>query len=375
MAYPERLIDIFWEFEIILWIIVTIVLYQVGFSLLKRYFHGPIESKPFNFGGCQFFFVFGTARLIETLRIYYIAFEHSIGYYDIALLNFQITGINFAMRITYFILSWSSIAIFFNIIEKHILKEMGFNTRYFFTICAIISGVTSILLYLNLLWVFPIMSVVVFTAMFFLICTFLIFGIRSEAKLRLSFIYCGIGLLIFVIGVLSSLPEVYYVISELIMSNEIFWHLLAPISIIFGSILLGKGFQLELFKWFKKIQHIYVMMPSGICIFDHNFKPIDRDKDLVTSALTGISGVIQEVTKSETKLKTIQQEKAMVLLEYGEYITVAMQTEEELSVLRNKLANFTAEFELFFQDVFSIWEGDTNTFLPAKILIDRIFKI
>lgn len=375
MVYPARTIDYLWELEIVLWVIVVIVIYQLGYYFLKRYREGPVESKPFNFGMCLFMFAFATARLIENMRGYYIAFEYSLGYYDVVLTNFQITGINLVMRLSYYIIAWFGLAVISYIIEKNILSELGYNVRHYFTILAIIAGTLSILLYFNMVWIFPAMIIAVFMYFGSTIGFFFFFGLRSEAKLRNSFLCVAIGFLFCVIGIFASLPESYYVIGDFIMSIEVFAHLGAPFVLISGLIIVSKGFQLELFKWYQKIQHLYVIMPSGICIYNYNFKSIEQDQDLAASALTGISAIIQEITKSETRLKTIQQEQAILLLEYGENVTVALQTEENLSVLRNKLKIFTAEFETFFEDVFPIWIGDTNAFLPGKVLVDRIFSL
>ena len=35
---------------------------------------------------------------------------------------------------------------------------------------------------------------------------------------------------------------------------------------------------------------------------------------------------------------------------------------------------YPPEFEVFFQEVLPLWDGKTSVFLPAEVLVKRIFK-
>ncbi len=373
--YPIRLIDYLWELEIILWVITLMILYLLGAYFVKKYFKEPIESKPFNFGISLFLFGYGTARLIEFIRSYYIAYEYSLfGYYDIVITNFQITGIDLLMRLSYIIISYFVITVVCFSIEKYILRELGYNTRYFITITSIITGIISVLLYFNMLWLLPVLTVTFFIIVGSIVSFFLFFGFRSEGRLKRSFILCAIGFSLFVFGLIMTLPDTHIMMTEFITSIETFVHLGSPLFHIAGGIIVTFGFQLELFNWSQKIQYLYVLMPNGVCVFDYNFRHKIMDENLISGTLVAITEIIQEVTKSKTKLKTIQQEEAIFLLEYGKNVMVALLTTENLSVLRNKLEIFLEEFETFFIDIFPVWKGDTTVFLPANVLVERIFK-
>ncbi|MFX1452856.1 MAG: hypothetical protein ACFFCM_18610, partial [Promethearchaeota archaeon] len=237
------------------------------------------------------------------------------------------------------------------------------------------TGVISVLLYFDMLWLLPVLIVTFFIIVGSIVFFFLFFGFRSEGTLKRSFFLCAIGFSVFVFGLIMTLPDTHIMMMDLISSIEVFVHLGSPIFHIIGGIIVSFGFQLELFNWSQKIQYLYVLMPNGVCIYDYNFRPKVLDENLISGTLVAITEIIQEVTKSKTKLKVIQQEEAIFLLEYGKNVMVALLTEENLSVLRNKLKIFLKEFEIFFVDIFPVWKGDTTVFLPAKVLVDRIFKI
>jgi signal transduction histidine kinase len=173
-----------------------------------------------------------------------------------------------------------------------------------------------------------------------------------------------------------NLPETYYIAHAVIEPIEPIAHLITPFLLISGAIFLFLGYQLELFKWQQKLRHLYVIMSGGTCIYDHDFTFHEIDQDLVTGALTGIIGIIQEVTKKDSNLKVIKQENAIILLEYGKKFTFALLADEELLVLRNKLEIFAKDFETFFEVLFPNFKGGEYKEIAAlgNVLIKKSFE-
>ncbi|MFX0140814.1 MAG: tetratricopeptide repeat protein, partial [Candidatus Hodarchaeota archaeon] len=128
-------------------------------------------------------------------------------------------------------------------------------------------------------------------------------------------------------------------------------------------------------NWQKRIHHIYLFMPNGTCIYDHPFKLEEEiEPQLVAGGLTGISGLIQEITKNKTKIKIVEQEEMTILLEYGKYLNIALITEENLITLRNKLIKLVQEVEDFFQEELESYSGNLTPFLKAGKFIQKIFE-
>ena len=128
-------------------------------------------------------------------------------------------------------------------------------------------------------------------------------------------------------------------------------------------------------NWHKRIHHIYLFMPNGTCIYDHPFKPEEEiEPQLVAGGLTGISGLIQEITKNKTKIKIVEQEEMTILLEYGNYLNIALMTEENLITLRNKLKKLIEEVEDFYQEELETYSGNIGIFSKAGKFIQKIFE-
>ncbi|MFX0138156.1 MAG: hypothetical protein ACFFDN_31220, partial [Candidatus Hodarchaeota archaeon] len=128
-------------------------------------------------------------------------------------------------------------------------------------------------------------------------------------------------------------------------------------------------------NWRKRIHHIYLILPNGTCIFDHSFKA-DKDIEphLVAGGLTGISMLIQEVTKDKTKIKIVEQEEMTILLEHGKYLSVALIAEENLITLRNKTVKLIQEVENFYQEELEAYSGDISVFPKISKFIQKIFE-
>ncbi|MFX1298349.1 MAG: hypothetical protein ACFFD2_26275, partial [Promethearchaeota archaeon] len=127
-------------------------------------------------------------------------------------------------------------------------------------------------------------------------------------------------------------------------------------------------------NWQKRIQHLYLFMPNGVCIHDQPFKSeINLDRQLVSTGLTGISMFIQELTKKMTKVKIVEQEDVTILFDHGKYISGALITEENLITLRTKLKQLIQEVESFYQKDLENFVGNLDKFSNMGKLVQNIF--
>ncbi|MFX0138502.1 MAG: tetratricopeptide repeat protein, partial [Candidatus Hodarchaeota archaeon] len=129
-------------------------------------------------------------------------------------------------------------------------------------------------------------------------------------------------------------------------------------------------------NWYKRIHHLYLFMPSGICLYQYSFKSKEEEVEahLVAGGLTGISALIQEVTKSETKIKKVEQEEMTILLEHGKFLTAALITEENLVTLQNKLVKLIQDVEDFFQEELESFSGNLSLFSKIEKFIIKTFE-
>ena len=125
----------------------------------------------------------------------------------------------------------------------------------------------------------------------------------------------------------------------------------------------------------KKIHHIYFFTSDGGCIYDHSFK-LEKgiSPSLVAGGLTGVSALIQEVTQTETKIKIVKQEDMSIILEYGKYISAALISEANLSMLRKKMVNAVQVVEEYYQSEFEKYSGKISVFSKIGEFVQKIFE-
>ncbi len=230
--------------EPILWLIVSGIITILAIFFILKYRKIEEEAKPFIFGLILFICCFLIARTIETIRRYWIG-----SYYDIIDSHFSITGLNLALRLSYYIIAWSGITIFYYVFETHIMKEgMQKNTWYILTIFSALEGIFSCFLYFTSATDWVMFCVIGF---FFVVAFFPVFLFLYTAKMaisrrqRVAWIGITIGFLIFVLGVMADLPEAYLVVTEymgLEYFPPVFIHYGTPIMQAMGTVLMGIGF-------------------------------------------------------------------------------------------------------------------------------------
>ncbi|MHA1229463.1 MAG: hypothetical protein ACTSRP_02860 [Candidatus Helarchaeota archaeon] len=139
------------------------------------------------------------------------------------------------------------------------------------------------------------------------------------------------------------------------------------------------------------IYYLFIMVPDGRAVFSFNFRPIEiGDLTMFTSALNGISILLEELTKRD-RLENIElgtkDEADMeleLMFEYGEMelnylnkrnligiLLVNRETEPIRKALKEFIKRFEAEYGHHFVPS---WNGKISEFYNAKHLIFEIFS-
>ncbi|NVM55502.1 MAG: hypothetical protein HWN66_17475, partial [Candidatus Helarchaeota archaeon] len=128
--------------------------------------------------------------------------------------------------------------------------------------------------------------------------------------------------------------------------------------------------------WEKKVKHLYILTKSGVPLFDKRLGGITTaDPSLVTSALIGISSIVQEIVDSKRVLKTIDHMDNKILFQHGLNVIVAVLSRVDLPVIRRKLVQLTNRFEYYYKDELATWKGDVDAFFGANKIINEFFPI
>jgi hypothetical protein len=134
----------------------------------------------------------------------------------------------------------------------------------------------------------------------------------------------------------------------------------------------------EELAWKKKIEQLLVVSKGGLPLYTQRLGKSVSDESgpdemLVSGAISGITELVREISRSASKLKVIQQEGYCILLEEGKECIVAVMALEELNAIRSRMIDFLEDFESFYGTLISEWEGDTRLFAPTKQLVTRHF--
>lgn len=224
-----------------LWIMVSGLLLIVTLVFIRKYMKIDEAAKPFIFGLILFIGTFTIARTVETIRRHFVV---GIFNADIIGSNFQLDGLNLILRLSYYVIAWTGITIFYFVFEKYVMKEgMKKNTRYILTMSSALEGIFSCLLYFtaNALWnqVFVIVfffGVAFFPPLFFLYVAF--HSITREQKI--AWLMITAAFFLFVAGVMIDLPESWVILTQTLPPEVI--HFAPPILQALGLGFMGAGF-------------------------------------------------------------------------------------------------------------------------------------
>ncbi len=189
--------------EPILWFTCSAIFFILGQFCFYKFILASEPAKPFFAGLMVFFWGWGFARILETIRRYFVGY-----YYDIVDNNFHIIGLNLTLRLMYVIISYLAIMCFFYTVEDKVFSRKSY---FIFTIATLFEIVVSVLVYFGI-------PTLILTIMFFFvvglapIVLFFTFGIINFMEKRKPWLIMGMGLLFFVLGVAGDNPEAYGVV-------------------------------------------------------------------------------------------------------------------------------------------------------------------
>jgi hypothetical protein len=181
------------------------------------------------------------------------------------------------------------------------------------------------------------------------------------------------GVLILSMGYfLSSIQSNFFIN---VLELKVIGHLIFILGLLMMASGVGALPSLDELDWKSKISELYVISKNGINLLDYHFQEKrDLDVDLISGGIVGITMLVQQMTESKNLLNCIQQEGANLLLEYGDDITIALISENDLQILHEKMGELIDEIEFIYHDMLKSWGGEVDVFKPISVLIEKIFN-
>ncbi|MHA1385008.1 MAG: hypothetical protein ACTSR3_14765 [Candidatus Helarchaeota archaeon] len=173
----------------------------------------------------------------------------------------------------------------------------------------------------------------------------------------------------------SSIPIIPMTTTKYIMKyvNEYLWAIIIALGLI-ATVSIYKTRKYLLNRgWHKKINHLIVLTESGLPISSWKLGGGPLDTALISGAISGISGIVREMTKSAKKLSSIDHGDKKVLFHYSKLVNGVMITDKDQPIMHDKLKQFVENFESKYYYYLTPFDGNLDYFTDADDLLVDIF--
>jgi hypothetical protein len=128
-------------------------------------------------------------------------------------------------------------------------------------------------------------------------------------------------------------------------------------------------------NWEKSLKNLFVLTKDGLSIYEYSFGIEIQDPALISAMISALTNFVREATGSKKALRTVDQEDKKVILNHGNYTTIALMSEKDLPIIHKRVKKFTAAFEDQFGLNLKQWSGETTIFKEADVIVNKHFPI
>ncbi|NHJ22122.1 MAG: hypothetical protein EAX91_14340 [Candidatus Lokiarchaeota archaeon] len=126
--------------------------------------------------------------------------------------------------------------------------------------------------------------------------------------------------------------------------------------------------------WKDKIDRLFLMRASGICIYYKFFKdPTNkRDEQNISSAINTIKMILREISHNDGEM-VIEKEGKVLITHQGKYITGVIIADQNLNSLNFLLKRLIKKVEFLYSNIIRDWDGEMEIFRPIENITQEIF--
>lgn len=285
---------------------------------------------------------------------------------------FYIIGDYYGYRENYLLLGYLSLSVGAILFTYQIESKKLVNTKYGFTIFALLVFITLILSHYFLpSWTQTIASLVSIPGFGIILRYFFILIKKVWNAYKISSIGLILGILSWLVGYTGTTD------SAVNLFNGFYIRAIGDILVIIGLMILGISLNiipsLDEFLWEENIKYIILTTKWGVCVYNENFKEKRAlNEVLLSGALAAIEEFIKDTLDRDSHLNVISKSDEYYLFEEGEYIIGVLIVKKELEILKSYLKKIIFEFERFNSKYLKNWSGNIEIFSPTKDLIRSI---
>ncbi|MCK4286839.1 MAG: hypothetical protein KAX18_11580 [Candidatus Lokiarchaeota archaeon] len=148
---------------------------------------------------------------------------------------------------------------------------------------------------------------------------------------------------------------------------------------IIGILILGIFFinlpSLSEQNWKDKIDKLFLMRDSGICVYYKFFKdPTNtRQEQNISGAINTIKMILKEISNEDGEM-VIEKEGKVLITYQGKYITGVIIADQNLNSLNFLLKRLIEKAEFLYSNIIRDWDGAMEIFLPIENIFQEIFS-
>jgi hypothetical protein len=126
--------------------------------------------------------------------------------------------------------------------------------------------------------------------------------------------------------------------------------------------------------WKDKIDRLFLMRASGICIYYKFFKEptTKHDQQKISSAINTIKIMLREISQTDGEM-LIEKEGKVLITHQGKYITGVIIADQNLNSLNFLLRRLIEKVEFLYSNIIRDWDGAMEIFLPIENITQEIF--
>ncbi len=126
--------------------------------------------------------------------------------------------------------------------------------------------------------------------------------------------------------------------------------------------------------WKDKIDKLFLMRASGICIYYKFFRdPTNKHGDqIISGAINTIKLLLKGISHDDGEM-VIEKEGKVLITNQGKYITGVIIADQNLNSLKFLLKNFVEKVEFLYSNIIRDWDGPMEIFLPIENITKEIF--
>ncbi len=147
---------------------------------------------------------------------------------------------------------------------------------------------------------------------------------------------------------------------------------------LIGFVLISVFFfsvpSLEEHEWRKRIDKLFIMLKSGICIYHKGFKEklSEIDEHSTTGVIKSINDILKELTDKKG-ISIIEKTHKIFIIQPGKFITGLLICDQELNSLKVLLNRLIVNIEEIYAKIIEGWNFEIKIFEPIEEMAKEIF--